>query len=338
METILNLELHWTAAVGLGGLALNAFVILSRSFIKQKFFSKLSEKSTFRILCIFLLSVWTVTVYSLNIYLTLAKKSKVENQAEETYENAIDTINSSMRLDSTQLQLLLNAINSEKKRLQSINILQLGISNTQKENYIEIYQKVDNLALQLKQAVSSKTVSKANDQSQNKTGAKEKVEKKALSILDSLENSNYDTLTQKFRKLLSATGRSSYDIKLDSLIALQVFNDPCTYVQEMPIRNDSSIKSGLQCSKASNREFRTLKEFLYTTKGYGRTIIENHSNKPSWLAPFSTVFYYDKENLWLAYSLACQLENLTGETFAVSVGAGNAVKNTRDELYVHYIK
>jgi hypothetical protein len=65
----------WGMIAGIAGIALGVFVILFRKVINKRFFTKLSSKQSFIVILLFLILVWSISLFSITVYFKLNEDS-----------------------------------------------------------------------------------------------------------------------------------------------------------------------------------------------------------------------------------------------------------------------
>lgn len=76
----MNLINEWGMIAGLAGIALGVFLVLFREVIRLKLFSKLTKKQSYTIVVVFMLLVWSVSLFSIMQY----SKEKSKGSAQLT--------------------------------------------------------------------------------------------------------------------------------------------------------------------------------------------------------------------------------------------------------------
>jgi hypothetical protein len=148
------------------------------------------------------------------------------------------------------------------------------------------------------------------------------------------ENSQLKEATQQVQTTVSRTIESNTPFVEK---ALSLSNQPTS-----SLRQTSDYLVGLQTLGIADEARKDLNAKLLKA-GYSLhdiSVSYQLSDRPSWFAQRSTVFYYSRSALPAAKGLAQLLKGLTGEDFAIQRGAGLGVDpGQRDvTLFVHYTK
>ena len=148
---------------------------------------------------------------------------------------------------------------------------------------------------------------------------------------------NSETRTQEQQAIID-----SLVSVVDSLLSRFSIEDEGFLEQKESLENKSrhvNFFVGLYALVSNRTSFDTSLSFLHK-EGY--TVIANEvlSRRPEWLAPNSTVFYYDPATETLANEIAENLSAVTRLEFQVSKGAGLGVpKGKRAQyFYVHIVE
>jgi hypothetical protein len=105
-------------------------------------------------------------------------------------------------------------------------------------------------------------------------------------------------------------------------------------------RTKSDYSVGLQTLGFTDSERTAINEKL-RSDGYSLDpLTASYTERPSWFADRSTVFYYSSSSFPAAQELARFFQSLTGQEFKVKQGAGLGVDPSRRDvtLFVHYVK
>jgi len=105
-------------------------------------------------------------------------------------------------------------------------------------------------------------------------------------------------------------------------------------------RPKADYSVGLQTLGLPDSDRATMNEKL-RSEGYGLdSNSASYTERPSWFADHSTVFYYSSSASSAAQELARFMQSITGQVFVVKQGAGSGVDPSRRDvtLFVDYVK
>jgi seryl-tRNA synthetase len=163
--------------------------------------------------------------------------------------------------------------------------------------------------------------------------AKKKIKDPALIL-------RIEKLEEEYGKLRNKTGEvqaaANQTINSNNALIKSSPNAKRTVAADAP----SNYSVGLQTLGFSDEERIALNSKI---QSQGFSLDETswaYTERPSWFARNSTVFYYDDSTRRVATQLAQFLTTITGQTFTVQRGGGYGVDPSRQNvtLFVHYIR